>query len=93
MNDRLNDFAEQSLKLIPDGASMDLAFKVYSEKFAELMLKDCIMMCDVAAESNARCAYQFCEVKDVDSSLVSKGAQVQAEKLSNAIKKHFSEGK
>ena len=59
------------------------------EKFAELIVKKCAGLCDKAAEENARTFYTVTETQEVGPALVSKGSQVQAEKLSRQIKQHF----
>ena len=60
-----------------------------SEKFAELIVKECVGLCDQAAEENARTFYTVTETQEVAPALVAKGSQVQAEKLSRQIKQHF----
>ena len=62
---------------------------VLIEKFAELIVQECVGLCDKAAEENARTFYTVTETQEVGPALVSKGSQVQAEKLSRQIKKHF----
>ena len=59
------------------------------EKFAELLIRECVGLCDKAAEENARTFYTVTETQEVGPALVSKGSQVQAEKLSRQIKQHF----
>ena len=63
--------------------------KVRDLKFAELIVLECAGLCDKAAEENARTVYTFTETQEVGPALISKGSQVQAEKLSRQIKKHF----
>jgi len=58
-------------------------------KFAESIVRECIGLCDKAAEENARTFYTVTETQEVGPALVSKGSQVQAEKLSRQIKQHF----
>ena len=58
-------------------------------KFAELIVRECAGLCDKAAEENARTFYTVTETQEVGPALISKGSQVQAEKLSRQIKKHF----
>jgi hypothetical protein len=59
------------------------------EKFARLIVQECAGLCDKAAEENARTFYTVTETQEVGPALVSKGSQVQAEKLSRQIKQHF----
>jgi hypothetical protein len=59
------------------------------EKFAELIVRECVGLCDQAAEENARTFYTVTETQEVGPALVAKGSQVQAEKLSKQIKQHF----
>lgn len=60
-----------------------------AEKFSELIVRECVGFCDQAAEENARTFYTVTETREVGPALVAKGSQVQAEKLSQQIKKHF----
>ena len=62
---------------------------VFQQKFAELIVRECAGLCNQAAEENARTFYTVTETKEVGPALVAKGSQVQAEKLSKQIKKHF----
>ena len=70
------------------------------EKFAELIVKECVGLCSQAAEESARTFYAehrtflrtfyaVSETKEVGPALVAKGGQVQAEKLVKHIKQHF----
>ena len=63
------------------------------EKFAELIVRECIGLCDQAVEENKRTFYTVNETQEVGPALVAKGSQVQAEKLSQQIKQHFGVGK
>ena len=63
------------------------------EKFAELIVRECVGLCDKAAEENKRTFYTVNETQEVGPALVAKGSQVQAEKLSQQIKQHFGVGK
>ena len=58
-------------------------------KFAELIVRECIGLCDQAVEENKRTFYTVNETQEVGPALVAKGCQVQAEKLSKQIKQHF----
>lgn len=59
------------------------------KKFAQLIVAECVGLCDQAAEENARTFYTVTETKEVGPALVAKGSQVQAEKLSKQIREHF----
>lgn len=84
MNDITREFAKQAgfYKYGDD-------FEDIIEKFAELIVRDCVALCDRAVEENARTLYSVTETQEVGPALVAKGSQVQAEKLSKQIKKHF----
>jgi len=84
MNERILKLAEQAGFLNKDEESIGY--------FAELIVKECAGLCDKAAEENARTFYTVTETQEVGPALVSKGSQVQAEKLSRQIKKHFGVG-
>ena len=58
-------------------------------EFAELIVRECVGLCDQAAEENARTFYTVTETREIGPALVAKGSQLQAEKLSQQIKQHF----
>ena len=50
MNERIIELAEQASHQSPDGYPVTIPFsKVFAEKFAELIVGECMRMCDVAA--------------------------------------------
>ena len=59
------------------------------KKFAQLIVRECVGLCDQAAEENARTFYTVTETREIGPALVAKGSQVQAEKLSQQIKQYF----
>jgi len=61
----------------------------FIERFARLIVGECAGLCDQAAEENARTFYTVTETREIGPALVSKGSQLQAEKLSHQIKQHF----
>ena len=79
MNERIRELAEQ----VYGSAHYD------DFKFAELIVRECIGLCDQAVEENKRTFYTVNETQEVGPALVAKGSQVQAEKLSQQIKQHF----
>ena len=85
MNERIRELAHEAglPTYNPEGIPTKL------EKFAELIVRECAGLCDQAAEENARTFYTVTETQEVAPALVAKGSQVQAEKLSRQIKKHF----
>jgi hypothetical protein len=94
MNKRIQELAEQAgaetWSRAPMRAVTGLAFTDENlEKFAEFIVRECVGLCDQAAEENARTFYTVTETKEVGPALVAKGSQVQAEKLSKHIKQHF----
>jgi hypothetical protein len=82
MNKRIQALAEQCYHRYSEH-HIDL------EKFAELIVQECIGLCDQAVEENKRTFYTVNETQEVGPALVAKGCQVQAEKLSKQIKQHF----
>lgn len=87
MNERIKELAAKS-----NFGHMENGEVVYDHrlaKFAELIVNECVGLCDQAAEENARTFYTVTETKEVGPALVAKGSQVQAEKLSKQIKLHF----
>ena len=90
MGSLIQTLAEQAKSSIPEGTlSVSEWIESYNKKFAELIVGECVGLCDKAAEENARTFYTVTETQEVGPALVSKGSQVQAEKLSRQIKEHF----
>jgi len=88
MNERIDEL------MIQAGARFEMMNWVHYDdfeykKFVELIVLECAGLCDKAAEENARTFYTVTETQEVGPALVSKGSQVQAEKLSRQIKQHF----
>ena len=85
MNERIRELAHEAglPTYNPEGIPTKL------EKFAQLIVRECAGLCDKAAEENAITFYTVTETQEVGPALISKGSQVQAEKLSRQIKKHF----
>jgi len=90
MNERIKLLKEQSMEWVPNQIDPHTKIRLLNaEKFAELIVRECVGLCDQAAEENARTFYTVTETKEVGPALVAKGSQVQAEKLSKQIKLHF----
>jgi hypothetical protein len=89
MNERLKELLEQATTSIKDEYGHWIGSELDEEKFAELIVKECIGLCDQAVEENKRTFYTVNETQEVGPALVAKGCQVQAEKLSKQIKQHF----
>ena len=50
MNERIRELAEQASHQSPDGYPVTIPYsKDFAEKFAELIVGECMRMCDVAA--------------------------------------------
>ena len=70
--------------------------QLFLEKFAEMIeehvgravVAKCAEICDVAARASAA-SYETIRYNEIGAALVARGAQVQAERLSAAIKEHF----
>ncbi len=95
MNERIRELAEQAgLKVESWMTNPPKPFQILGsaeqfEKFAELIVRECVGLCDQATEENARTFYTVTETQEVAPALVAKGSQAQAEKLSRQIKQHF----
>jgi hypothetical protein len=49
MNERIKELAEQASHQSPDGYPVTIPYsKDFAEKFAELIVRECMRMCDVA---------------------------------------------
>ena len=93
MNERIRQLAQQATDIVeifnPDTGITHHREFFDQEKFAELIVQECIGLCDQAVEENKRTFYTVNETQEVGPALVAKGSQVQAEKLSQQIKQHF----
>jgi hypothetical protein len=91
MNEKIKELAKQAgFQYIKDeGIGWAGNYNASLPKFAKLIVKECVGLCDQAAEENAKTFYTVTETKEVGPALVAKGSQVQAEKLSKQIKQHF----
>ena len=93
MNERIKELAIQAgggLSCIAEPLEHPWKFGERElEKFAELIVQECVGLCSQAAEESARTFYAVSETKEVGPALVAKGGQVQAEKLVKHIKQHF----
>jgi hypothetical protein len=87
MNERIRQLAEQAL--FESEFDDEQNIKITMDTFAELIIRECVGLCDQAAEENARTFYTVTETQEVGPALVAKGSQVQAEKLSRRIREHF----
>jgi len=100
MNERIRELADEAKQYCFEQSQKRLAPEdympysdMYDKKFAELIVRECIGLCDQAVEENKRTFYTVNETQEVGPALVAKGSQVQAEKLSQQIKQHFGVGK
>lgn len=86
MNERIRELAFKAangmLSFDEDGFRLS---EKEAEKFAELIVRECVGLCDQAVEENKRTFYTANETREVGPALVAKGCQVQAEKLSKQI--------
>ena len=90
MNKLVKSLSEQAKLSVPHGTlGPEQWLEVYHDSFAKLIVKECVLLCDKAVEENGKTLNEMTETKELDSMLVARGAQVQAEKLSRNIKKHF----
>ena len=78
MNERIRE-----LMLEAGYAAPELAGR--ANKLVELLVRECVSLCDQAVEKNKRTYYTVKETQDMGAALVAKGCQVQAEKLSKQI--------
>ena len=90
MNERIRELEKQATEIVRCGLNGTATAESFNrKKFVELIVKECVRLCDKAAEENARTFYTVTETQEVGPALVAKGSQVQAEKLSRQIKQHF----
>jgi hypothetical protein len=87
MNERIKELAEQaSLELFNDTAQHRL-LKGFAEKFAELIVQECIAQCEqVATAADAKSKSKF--VTD-DGRMLHEGMWGGAKNCSGQIKQHF----
>ena len=88
MNERIQKFAEQCTTIY-NSTTFPVDKDFDYKKFAQLIVRECVGLCDQAAEENARTFYTVTETREIGPALVAKGSQLQAEKLSHQIKQHF----
>lgn len=90
MNERMLELAEQAgYKPLPGFDFANSLEETYLKKFAELIIRECVGLCDQAAEENKRMYDTVNETGELGPALVTMGGRAQAEKLSKQIKKHF----
>ena len=93
MNERIKELMMNSWNTYfneeMNGTRFPIVQKFDAEKFAQLIVRECVGLCDQAAEENARTFYTVTETREIGPALVAKGSQVQAEKLSQQIKQYF----
>ncbi len=91
MNKRIQELAiEAAGRGLQTFATSDLDSPAKIQRFAELIVRECVALCDQAAEENRRTFYAVNQTQEVGPALVAKGSQVQAERLSRQIRQHFS---
>ena len=90
MNERIKDLAEQALEYAEKNQSADIPqhwFRLYNEKFAELIVQECIAQCEqVATAADAKSKSKF--VTD-DGRMLHEGMWGGAKNCSGQIKQHF----
>ena len=76
MNERIKELAEQALTAVQNRPGGICEMDKYNQKFAELIVKECIKLCE--HESN-----------DDEYDQYDMGMSVKAENIKTAIRQHF----
>ena len=87
MNERIKELAEQAALLGPS-SRVGNAHEA-TEKFAELIVGKFVEICNQAILHNEDMLPKFNKPSELYEKLVTHGAILQAEKLSNEIKEYF----
>jgi hypothetical protein len=88
MNERIKELMKEANKDVPLGKDFWLGLEQFSEKFAELIVRECIAICNQATEQNNQ-TYAMLKEDELAEKMVIHGSIKQAEKLAQGIKQHF----
>ena len=94
MNERIKELAEQARAWVnnTDNVSPDIEYvfykDAYDKKFAELIIKECVEICNQAILQNQDTLSKL-GVDELAEKMIIHGSINQAQKLGKGIKQHF----
>jgi hypothetical protein len=91
LNERIKELAEQAGYELAWNTQIDLGHKKM-EKFAELIVSKCVEICNQSILHNEDMLPKFNKPSELYEKLVTHGAILQAEKLSDGITQYFGVG-
>ena len=88
MNERIKELMKEANKDVPLGKDFWLGLEQFSEKFAELIVQQCVGICNQAILQNQDTLSKL-NVDELAEKMVIHGSINQAQKLGKGIKEHF----
>jgi hypothetical protein len=88
MNERIKELMKEANKDVPLGKDFWLGLEQFSEKFAELIVKECVEICNQAILQNQYTLSKLNE-DELAEKMIIHGSINQAQKLGKGIKQHF----
>jgi hypothetical protein len=85
---KIKDLSDQAKKQVPHGLGVDKWIEVYNEKFAELIVQECVDICKQAILQNQDTLSKL-NTDELAEKMVIHGSINQAQKLGKGIKEHF----
>ena len=85
MNEKITELMMKATKDMPETYYWP---GQYVEKFAELIVRECVNICNQATEQNNQ-TYAMLKEDELAEKMVIHGSIKQAEKLAQGIKQHF----
>ena len=88
MNERIKELMKEANKDVPLGKDFWLGLEQFSEKFAELIVQECVEICNQAILQNQDTLSKLNE-DELAEKMIIHGSINQAQKLGKGIKQHF----
>ena len=88
MNERIKELMKEANKDVPLGKDFWLGLEQFSEKFAELIVQECVEICNQAILQNQYTLSKLNE-DELAEKMIIHGSINQAQKLGKGIKQHF----
>ena len=88
MNERIKELMKEANKDVPLGKDFWLGLEQFSEKFAELIVRECVEICNQAILQNQDTLSKLNE-DELAEKMIIHGSINQAQKLGKGIKQHF----
>ena len=89
MNEKIRELAERANWLFADKVTGEFTdYDKRIQKFAELIVRECVGICNQATEQNNQ-TYTMLKEDELAEKMVIHGSIKQAEKLAQGIKQHF----